>query len=171
MPALLPTRGSRIITRLERAASMAEFAPSLETIISETNHLHQDWKAANSCFSSSPPEARSEVIKHRTQTSMLWHKQQTYPPLQVNHRLRGIVVDSSPEIAYNVSTWELFQRRKVLPRESIPNFIFVIYIGLGKGQFVGQYKVNSCAKCEYVGFIVLLFRFESSAVCRPYLNL
>ena len=55
------------------------------------------------------------------------------PPLQVNHRSRGIFIDSGLAIAYNVSTWELVKRRKVLPYESFPNFIFVIYIGLGKG--------------------------------------
>ena len=76
--------------------------------------------------------------------------------LQVTHRLRCVVIDSSPAIAYDVSPWELLEWRKVLPCESFPNFIFVVYVEVREGQFVGQYKVKGCTKCEYVGFAVLV---------------
>jgi hypothetical protein len=129
MLALLLAEGSRIITFLERATSMAECALNVEVIIGE-NHQHYIRKPLTAASSD--------------------------PLLQVNHRYKGVVVNSGPAIVYDVSAYKLFQRRKVLPRESSLNLVFVVYIKFGKGQFIGQYKVKSCAKCEYVGLPVLI---------------
>jgi hypothetical protein len=98
MSVLLPARGSRITTPLERATSMAEFAPSVEMKMREMNHQYHTGRPLTG--------------------------QQVYPPLQVEHRFRGIVVDSGPAIVYNVSAWELLQRRKVLPCKSFLSLVF-----------------------------------------------
>jgi hypothetical protein len=73
---------------------MAECAPSAEVIMGEVNHQHYTGRPLT-------------VASAERRQAFSQQKEQIDPPLQVNHRSGGVVVDSGPAIPYNVSAWEL----------------------------------------------------------------
>jgi len=134
----LLVRESIIITPVERATSTAEVSLRVEVTMHEINHLQKE--VANYSFGNSLQEARRKVIKNERR--------------RVD--ISTVTNQTSRKQLRNVSTWEVVQRREVLPCKAVPYFTFVIYIELGERESIGQNKVKRCMECEYVDLSVLV---------------